>query len=126
MKNKIFILMMLVGFYASSQEKLEGPWTTRNYTESDWYTAIDYDKINDKMNIVNFSFIDTTGFDEQVLYFTEKTMNTQIKNRSYKRQWNNNRLYCKYTLINDTLIHLRYTGDFGQVVYLRKIRLDVE
>ena len=117
---------MLISLSVSSQEKLEGLWAARNYTESDWYTAIDYDKINEKMNIVNFSFVDTTSFDEEVLYFTEKTMNTQIKNRSYKRQWNNNRLYCKYTLINDTLIKLRYTGDFGQVVYLRKIRLDVE
>jgi hypothetical protein len=126
MKNIIIVLAMLISLSVSSQEKLEGLWAARNYTESDWYTAIDYDKINEKMNIVNFSFVDTTSFDEEVLYFTEKTMNTQIKNRSYKRQWNNNRLYCKYTLINDTLIKLRYTGDFGQVVYLRKIRLDVE
>jgi len=113
MKNKIFILMMLISFYASSQEKLEGLWAS---TDDIWFKAISYNDYGLKLN--NWSFLTKSHTEEKLLKFDKTSFNTHAKNLD-----NNWIVKVNYTLLNDSVLKANFTGSTTNTIYLYKINL---
>ena len=101
MKNKIFILMMLISFYASSQEKLEGLWAS---TDDIWFK--------------DWSFLTKSHTEEKLLKFDKTSFNTLAKNLD-----NNWIVKVNYTLLNDSVLKANFTGSTTNTIYLYKINL---
>tara|TARA_R100000935_G_C2791932_1_gene146382 strand:+ start:616 stop:987 length:372 start_codon:yes stop_codon:yes gene_type:complete len=115
MKNKIFILLMLVSFYASAQKEFQGLWAP---TDDVWFTTIQYNELNKDLSLLTFSYISEEYIEENIIKHNKNSIYTSIEN--INSNW---KVLVKYVLVNDTLIEAKYSGSTDATEYLYKINL---
>ena len=104
MKNKILILIMLVGLFVSAQqEKFEGLWSPINGTT--WYTVITHNKTNNKLHLFSWSFEDNSIIEEHIVKKNKNSIFTKLEN--LETDW---KVWIKYTILNDTIMLAKYNG----------------